>query len=117
MHKYTRYSYIDCTVIRCAQVDETKVASLLRLEYNMCNVDECEKELKRRQKFNELLIFYKSRKLHSKGTPLRLAATVSLIRLLLMSLRYTVLRVRQYTLSTTAAEADVYVSQLWNTGL
>lgn len=82
-HRYctysTQYIRVDSTVnvhctSGCAQVDETKVASLLRLEYNMCNVDECEKELKRRQKFNELLIFYKSRKLHSKGTPPRLAS-------------------------------------------
>ena len=60
---------IDTTLLKCyLKINDSLVASLLRLKSNCCHQDETERALKKCQKFSELIIFYNTRGLHQKGT-------------------------------------------------
>ena len=59
---------IDTTLLKCyVQTHDALVAPLLRLADNNCHVDECEKVLKKSQKYSELIILYEKKGLHTKG--------------------------------------------------
>ena len=44
------------------------VSPLLRLPDNHCNFEECERSLKKARRFDELIILYKNKGMHKKGT-------------------------------------------------
>lgn len=59
---------IDTTLLKCyLKINDSLVASLLRLPTNCCHQDETERALKKSQKYSELIIFYNTRGLHQKG--------------------------------------------------
>ena len=62
---------LDTTLLKCyLQVNDALVAVLLRFKDNCCNMEETERVLQKSQKINELVIFYKTRKLHQKALEL-----------------------------------------------
>lgn len=59
---------IDTTLLKCyIQTNDALVAPLLRLKDNNCHVEECEKILKKKEKFSELIILYEKKGLHDKA--------------------------------------------------
>ena len=59
---------LDTTLVKCyLQTNDALVSSLVRIPDNHCHVKETEIALKRYHKYNELIIFYQSQKLHRKA--------------------------------------------------
>ena len=59
---------IDTTLLKCyVLTNDALVAPLLRLPENNCHVEECERILKKHDKFNELMILYEKKGHHRKG--------------------------------------------------
>lgn len=59
---------IDTTLLKCyLKVNDSLVASLLRLKNNYCHLEETERALKKAGKFAELIIFYNTKELHEKA--------------------------------------------------
>nr|XP_047132086.1 vam6/Vps39-like protein isoform X2 [Hydra vulgaris] len=58
---------IDTVLLKCyLQVNENLIAPLLRLS-NHCHVEECERVLEKKKKFNELVLLYQSKNKHEKA--------------------------------------------------
>lgn len=58
-------SIIDTSLLKCyLQTNDALVAPLLRIPDNHCHLEESEKALNKRQKYNELIILYKTKSLH-----------------------------------------------------
>ena len=59
---------LDTTLLLCyLEINDSLVASLLRLKSNQCNAKETERALKKKQKYSELIIFYNTKGLHQKA--------------------------------------------------
>ena len=64
-------SIIDTSLLKCyLQTKDSLVAPLLRIPDNHCHLEETEKALKKRQKYNELVILYRSKGLHRNALDL-----------------------------------------------
>lgn len=62
---------IDTTMLKCyLETNVALVASLLRLPDNFCHLEECERALKKHQKFSELIILYQQKGQHEKALEL-----------------------------------------------
>ena len=62
---------LDTTLLLCyLEINDSLVASLLRLKSNQCNAKETERALKKKQKYSELIIFYNTKGLHQKALQL-----------------------------------------------
>jgi hypothetical protein len=62
---------IDTTLLKCyLKINDSLVASLLRLKTNFCHLEETERALKKCQKYSELIIFYNTKELHHKALAL-----------------------------------------------
>ena len=59
---------LDTTLLKCyLKINDSLVASLLRLKNNFCHQEETERALKKCQKYSELIIFYNTKGAHKKG--------------------------------------------------
>ena len=59
---------LDTTLLKCyLKINDSLVASLLRLKNNFCHQEETERALKKCQKYPELIIFYNTKGAHKKG--------------------------------------------------
>lgn len=64
-------SIIDTSLLKCyLQTNDALVSSLLRIPDNHCHLEETEKALKKRQKYNELIILYHTKGLHRNALDL-----------------------------------------------
>jgi hypothetical protein len=62
---------IDTTLLKCyLKINDSLVASLLRLKTNFCHLEETERALKKCQKYSELIIFYNTKEFHHKALAL-----------------------------------------------
>ena len=68
---------LDTTLLKCyLKINDSLVASLLRLKNNFCHQEETERALKKCQKYPELIIFYNTKGAHKKGTYVVLKPTL-----------------------------------------
>ena len=59
---------IDTTLLKCyLKINDSLVASLLRLKTNYCHLEETERALKKSQKYAELIIFYNTKEMHKEA--------------------------------------------------
>lgn len=64
-------SIIDTSLLKCyLQTNDALVAPLLRIPDNHCHLEETEKALKKKQKYNELVILYRTKGLHRNALDL-----------------------------------------------
>lgn len=62
---------IDTTLVKCyLKLNNSLVSSLLRLSENQCHLEETERALIKNEKYNDLVILYKTRGLHKKALAL-----------------------------------------------
>ncbi|XP_039248093.2 vam6/Vps39-like protein [Styela clava] len=68
---------IDTTLLKCyLKTNDALLAPLLRLPDNYCHVEECERVLKKAQKYRELIILYRKKDLHRKALNLLVSQKV-----------------------------------------
>ena len=72
---------LDTTLLKCyLKINDSLVASLLRLKNNYCHEEETERALKKCQKYSELIIFYNTKGKHKKGKFFMLVNTFSALQ-------------------------------------